>query len=280
MEYLEKNRSRSTPELVGSRLRPRPRWPRLSLSRLAPALITLALLLLWEVAARLELISGLLYPAPSVIARTIVEQAQSGKLAAETALTLRRLFLGMALGGVPGVALGLLMGWSRPIRRLLDPFIAALHPIPKIAILPLIMVVLGINEAPKIAVAAMGAFFPLLINTMDGVRQIHPIHFQVAQNYGASRRKLFLRVIWPASLPYLLTGLRLALNVTLLLVVAVEMVSARQGLGAMMWLAWELMRTEHLYAALLIVVSFGLGFNVLIFYLTRLLVPWRFQREY
>jgi NitT/TauT family transport system permease protein len=203
----------------------------------------------------------------------------TGKLAAETGLTLQRLLLGLVFGGGPGLLLGLLMGWWRPLRIVLDPFVAALHPIPKIAILPLIMVFLGIDEAPKVAVAALGAFFPMLINTMEGVRQIHPIHFEIAQNCGASRWKVFQRVIWPASLPYMLTGLRLALNVTLLLVVAVEMVSARQGLGAMMWLAWELMRSEHLYAALLVIIFFGLGFNALVYYLARVLTPWHIQRD-
>jgi NitT/TauT family transport system permease protein len=279
MEYLEEDRSRSAAESGGAGLKRAAVRPGIGLSRLAPALIALALLIVWEVAARRELISTLIYPAPSLIARTIWTETQSGQLASETLLTLRRLLIGMILGGVPGIALGLLMGWSRPIRLMLDPFIAALHPIPKIAVLPLVMVILGVNEAPKVAVAATGAFFPLLINTLDGVRQIHPIHFQVAENYGAPRWQMFRRVIWPASLPFMLTGLRLALNVTLLLVVAVEMVSARQGLGAMMWLAWELMRTERLYAALIIVVAFGLGFNVLVFYLNRLLVPWRLQRD-
>jgi NitT/TauT family transport system permease protein len=279
MEYLEKDRSRSAPELVGAGLRGRLRLRRPRAEWAVPAVIALVILVAWEAAARLELISALIYPAPSTIAAAVIKLTIDGRLPAETASTLRRLFAGVLLGGVPGVLLGLLMGWSRRMRLVLDPFVAALHPIPKIAVLPLIMVILGVDEAPKIAVAATGAFFPMLVNTMEGVRQIHPIYFEIAQNYGASPLKLIRRVIWPASLPHMLTGLRLALNVTLLLVVAVEMVSARQGLGAMMWLAWELMRSEHVYAALLVVIAFGLGFNALIYCLTRLLVPWHPERE-
>jgi NitT/TauT family transport system permease protein len=114
---------------------------------------------------------------------------------------------------------------------------------------------------------------------MVGVRQIHPIHFEVAKNYGASRRKVFTRVVLPGSLPMILTGLLLAANVTLLLTISVEMVSANTGLGAMIWAAWETMRVEELYVSLAIITLFGIGVHLVLERLTRALVPWRSERD-
>ena len=183
------------------------------------------------------------------------------------------------LGGIPGMVLGLLMGWSRRLRIVIDPLIAAAHPIPKIAILPLIMIVFGIGESSKVIVVAVAVFFPMLINTMAGVRHIHPIHFEVAQNYGAGLIKVFTRIVVPGSLPMVLTGARLALNIALLLTIAVELVAAQEGLGAMIWFAWQTMRTEELYASLIVIAALGIGFNLLLQSLTKHLIPWRVGLE-
>ncbi len=156
---------------------------------------------------------------------------------------------------------------------------AAAHPIPKVAIFPLLLIIFGIGESATVAVAALGAFFPLLINAMAGVQEIHPLHFEVAENYGARPLQVFTRVVLPGSLPLVLTGLRLAINTTLLLVIAVEMVGARQGLGALIWFGWETMRTEELYSSLVVIVLLGLGFNLLLLALLRLLIPWQNQRR-
>jgi NitT/TauT family transport system permease protein len=241
-------------------------------------MIVLALVA-WEWGVAAGVISALFFPPPSDVVRTLIKLIAEGELFPNLGTSLGRLLLGVLLGGGPGLMMGLLMGWSRPLQRALDPFIAALHPLPKIAILPLIMVIFGIGESSKIIVAATGAFFPMLVNTMSGVQQIHRIHFEVAHNYGARPLKVFTRVVLPGSLPFMLTGLLLALNVTLLLTIAVEMVSGRTGLGAMIWLAWETMRVEELYASLTVITLFGIGFNVALHRLTKWLIPWQVDRE-
>jgi NitT/TauT family transport system permease protein len=171
------------------------------------------------------------------------------------------------------------MGWSRSLRAALDPLVAAVHPLPKIAVLPLIMIIFGIGESSKIVVIAVGTFFPMLINSMAGVRQISPIHFEVAENYGASPFKVLTRVIIPGSLPLVLAGARLALNIALLLTIAVELVSAREGLGEMIWFAWQTLRTEELYASLVVIGALGVTFNLLLQALSQRLVPWHLERE-
>lgn len=246
-------------------------WPAL--------LVTVALGLLWEIWAYGRSASTILFPPPSVIAAALVKQAVRGDLAKTVGATLGRLALGFVLGGVPALILGLAMGFFRKLRVAVDPLVAAAHSIPKIAILPILMILLGIGEAPKIAVVAAAAFFPLLINTMAGVRQIRPIHFEVAHSYGASAPRVFWRVLLPGSLPHILSGVRLALNGALLITIAVEIVAARTGIGAAIWLAWQTLRVEELFAALFMASLIGVSFNAALVRLEKRLVPWHSTPE-
>jgi NitT/TauT family transport system permease protein len=252
-------------------------WPRLE--RWLPAAIVTVALAGWEWRVRTGGLSALFFPAPSTIALTLARLVTSGELATHLSATLSRLLLGFVLGGLPGLILGLVMGWSRRLRLVLDPFIAAAHPIPKIAVLPLIMIIFGIGESSKIVVVAVAVFFPMLINTMAGVRQISPIYFEVAENYGGSLLKVFIRVVGPGSLPLVLNGVRLALNTALVLTIAVELVAAQEGLGEMIWFAWETLRTEELYATLIVIAALGISLNFLLQRLTAHLVPWQVERE-
>ncbi len=231
----------------------------------------------WEALARLGLLPAVLFSSPTVVARTLFESLGSGEMVRHAVATLLRMIPGLLIGAIPGLLLGLAMGWSSGLRRAVDPILMAIHPIPKIAILPLLMIFLGIGEASRIAVASVAAFFPMLINTMAGVRHISPLYFEVAQNYGAGRWKLFTRVVLPGSLPMTLSGLRLAANVTLLVTIAAEIVMADEGLGSLVWLAWETLRVEVLYATLVVVSLLGIGVSTGLHGLHRILVPW--QRE-
>jgi ABC-type nitrate/sulfonate/bicarbonate transport system permease component len=238
-----------------------------------------AILVLWQVLAQCGAISPVFYPAPTKVAQALRKLALHNKLHLDVLMTLQRLAIGFVIGAVPGVLIGLAAGWSRRLRVVVDPIIAAVHPIPKIAIFPLIMVVLGIGEASKVAVVAVTAFFPMVINTMAGVRHISPIHFDVAKNYGARGRHVFTHVVFPGSLPMILTGVRLGLNFSLLVAIATEMVSATRGMGALIWRAWQTMRIEELYAGLFIAAVLGISFNVLVYWLTARLVPWQVERD-
>jgi NitT/TauT family transport system permease protein len=236
-------------------------------------------LAVWEWGVRSGGISALFFPAPTSIAVTLAELVSDGELTTHLVATLSRLALGFAAGGLPALVLGSAMGWSRRLRVAVDPFVAAAHPIPKIAVLPLIMIIFGIGETSKIVVVAVAVFFPVLINTMAGVRQISPIYLEVAENYGAGWFKVFTRIVLPGALPLVLTGARLALNTALVVTIAVELVAAQEGLGEMIWFAWETLRTEELYASLIVIAALGIGLNVLLQWLTAGLVPWEVERE-
>lgn len=244
-----------------------------------PPLLVLLLLLAWEGAVGARVLNPVLFAPPSVIAQTIAASLADGSLALNVGATLTRVLVGLLLGGGAGVAMGMFMGWSRAVRETTDPWIAAAHAVPKVAILPLLIFFLGIGEEPKIALAALVAFFPMLINTMAGVGQINPVHFQVAQNYGARLPQLFTRVILPASLPLVLSGLRIAFNATLLVIIAAEMVNGATGLGRIIWQSWETLQVENLWSSLVLSALIGIVFNLLLLRLTRRLVPWQSRHQ-
>ena len=191
------------------------------------------------------------------------------------AASLFRLAAGILFGTAIGSVLGFAMGAYRPIRVVLDPFVAALHPIPKLAIFPLFLITLGLGESSRIAVIVSASLFPMLLSVMNGVLQINRFYFEIAASYGASKKMMLLRVILPGSLPSFFSGLRLALNTSLVLVIAVEMLSADDGLGALVWMAWQTMRINETFAVLIVIAVLGLIFNNVVYIMCRRLIPWQ-----
>jgi NitT/TauT family transport system permease protein len=242
---------------------------------LSSAGIVAGLLLTWEVLVRTGALPAFYFPPPTGVLRGLGELVRSGLLLDHGSATLYRIAVGLLLGGTLGLLAGVAMGRSTPVRRVADPIVGALYPTPKLAILPLVMVFLGIGEASKLFIVGMAAFFPMLISTLSGVRQIQPIYFEVATNYGTGRLHLLKRVILPASLPAVLAGLRIALNSVIHVTIAVEIVSAVRGLGALVWLSWEVLRVEQLYATLVVISILGIASTWGLDRLTRRLIPWQ-----
>lgn len=237
--------------------------------------VVIGLLLAWEILVRGGVLPRFYFPPPTGVIHGLWVLAGSGLLAEHGGATLYRVAIGLLVGGALGLLVGVAMGRSRPFRRLADPIVSILYPTPKLAILPLVMVFLGIGEASKLFIIAIAAFFPMLISTLAGVRQIPAIYFEVASNYGTGRLNLMKRVILPASLPSVLAGLRIALNSVIHVTIAVEIVSAVRGLGALVWLSWEILRLEQLYATLVVISLLGIASTWGINRLTRRLIPWQ-----
>ena len=246
-------------------------WP-------APAFIV-AVLGLWEAASRAGLISKLYFPPPSVIWTTLRGLVAHTGLLHDARLTALRLAVGLVLGFPLALCLGWIMGWSRRTRAAIDPLVAAVHPLPKIALLPLIMVVFGIGELSKVIAIAVGVFFPLVITATTGVKQISGINFDVARNLGLTRLRTFVRVVVPGSLPVVMAGVRVAVNIGVLVTIAVELLAANRGLGARLWLGWETFRPEQIWAILVVLAAGGIAVNAVVLWLTRVLVPWRPDAE-
>jgi len=239
-----------------------------------PVVIVLALTL-WETLVRIGVLQALYFPPPTAVGRRLFELFADGTYLDHGRTTLYRMAFGLVVGASLGFFLGVAMGRSQPLRRIVDPIISALYPIPKIAILPLVMIYLGIGEASKLFVIVIGAFFPMLISTLTGVVTIPSIYFEVAANYDSGPLHLLRRVILPASLPTVLGGFRIALNSVIHITIAVEIVSAVTGLGSLVWLSWETLDVERLYATLTVIAVLGVVTTYGVNRLSRKLVPWR-----
>src|SRR6266446_8760196 len=189
-----------------------------SSSKLQERLLYLAspigLLAVWEILLALGFGDRRFVPAPSDIAVRFWELTMSGELVRHTAVTLWRVFAGFVIGAVPAVAIGLLMAMFRPARIFFDPLIAALMPIPKVALMPLLLLAFGFGDASKIALVAIAVFFPVIVNTYVGAANIERIYWDVAKNYGASQTVIFSRIVFFGALPTIFAGLRIALAVS------------------------------------------------------------------
>ena len=238
----------------------------------------LALLVLWQLLSWAKVLDARFVPSPLTIFEGAVVLIRSGELWTHLSVSLLRLAGGFVLGTIPGIAVGLLMGLSRYVRAGLDPIVAATYPVPKIAILPLIMLYFGIGEASKIVIIAIAVVYLVLINTMVGVMTIDPIYFDVAKNYNAPWRKLFTRVIIPGALPLIFAGLRLSLGVSLIVIVSAEFIAAKSGIGYLIWSSWETLLIENMFVGIIVITVLGVVSTFLLKELERALIPWRKER--
>lgn len=238
----------------------------------------LVLLLLWEIGARAGAVDVRFFPAPSSIARQAVELAGSGELWAHLAASLKRLAWGTLLGGIPALLLGIAMGLYRPIRAAIDPLISATYPVPKSAILPLILLIFGLDEASKIVMVALGVFFPVLINTITGVLQIDKIYLDVGKNFRASRWQTFCTVALPGALPSIMAGIKLGIGMGLILIAIAEMVGAKNGIGFMIWDAWQVLSVETMYVGLIVISILGFLLTLILNEIEGWILPWKQER--
>lgn len=235
----------------------------------------LALLILWEAASRTGLVDARILPPPSAVIAELVGLAGDGELWGHVGYTAARFAIGMALGTVPGVLLGLTMGISRTSRLVLQPIITALYPLPRIALFPLFLILIGLNEKANVLMIALGPFFTMVISTMAGVMNIDPIYRDVAQSYETRRRDLYFRVMLPAALPVIMSGVQISVGLALMSATAVEYLNADQGLGYLIWHSWQILSLKLSLAALLAAGLLGAIIFVAFQWLERRLLPWQ-----
>ncbi len=239
------------------------------------ALAACLLLAGWEVLVDTDVISALYLPAPTDILQALADMTAEGELRMNLTASLYRIFWGFLLGAAPALVLGLLFGCSRHIEALGKPLIHSLYPIPKIALLPLIILWLGIGELSKVTIIALGVFFPVIINTYSGVKNVPDIYIRVAATYKLSRYALITKIVLPAALPAIFSGLKLAAGSSLLLLVAAEMIAAKEGLGALILRYGDLMITTKLMAGVAVLSALGVLFNKAVEWIERRIVRWK-----
>ena len=247
-------------------------WIR-TLSVLSP----LSLLLLWEVLARWHIIDVRLFSSPGLIIGSFVPLLLSGELLYNTAVSVQRVILGFLAGAIPGILIGMIMGLSPLVRSAIEPMIAATYPIPKLAVMPLILLVFGLGETSKVFTVAIGVFYLVVINTMAGVLNIDRIYLDVARNFGASRRNFYLTVAFPGALPMIFAGLKLGMGMALILIVAAEMSAAKAGVGWMIWRAYDMFDIEQMFVALMTLSILGYIFSLILDWLESRVLPWKQQ---
>jgi len=233
------------------------------------------LLALWELLTRIGFIPALFLPSPVGVLRELGEMAASGQLMVHVAASLRRLVLGFVAGALAGVVVGVATGFFSRAEAVGQPLIAATFPIPKIALLPLLILWLGIGEPSKVAVIALGVFFPMAINTYAGVREADPLLVRAAVAFGAGRWSVIRKVILPSALPMIFAGLKLGAGTALLLLVAAEMIAADSGIGFLVLQAGNLMETTRLMVGIVVLSLLGVLSHWALTWLERLVIPWR-----
>jgi ABC-type nitrate/sulfonate/bicarbonate transport system permease component len=243
--------------------------------RLLYLISPIGLLLVWELLIRAGFGDRRFIPPPSDIAVRFWQLTLNGELAMHTAATLWRVLAGFVIGAVPAVAIGLLMAMFRPVRIFFDPLVAALMPIPKVALMPLLLLAFGFGDASKIALVATAVFFPVVVNTYAGAANIERIYWDVAKNYGASTYVMFTRVVFFGALPLIFAGLRIALAVSFVVLVAAEFVASKTGLGYLIWNSWELLQVDYMFVGIIVIGILGLITAVLFQEIERKFIPWK-----
>ncbi|HWN69710.1 MAG TPA: ABC transporter permease [Haliangium sp.] len=219
--------------------------------------LPVALVALWELVARAGLVSDYVLPAFSTVLAHLVAIASGGGLWLHAGTSALRVGSGFAAGALLGIGTGLAVGLDRKVEAYLDPLLQALRSVPSLAWVPLLLLWMGIDEAPKITLIAVGAFFPVYLNTVSGIRGVDPRLIEVGRVFALGRARVVWRIMLPASAPALLTGLRTGLGVAWLYVVAAELIAAEAGLGFMLTDGRELSRADMIFAAIALLASCG-----------------------
>jgi len=236
----------------------------------------LALLLaVWQVLAARRILDPLFFPPPSKVGETLAAMFVSGELGRGLYATLMRTGLGLLAGVVGGGLVSILLCVSPRLRTAAQPLVSALYSTPRLTMLPMVMLVFGFNEMSRLALVALSAGLVIVIQISDAVRAVSRDYVDLATNYGASRAVIVRKVYLPACLPQIFTALRLCTGRALVLTISIEMMSSNNGIGSMIWSAWQTFATEKLYASVMVAACLGLLTGPLFHLLERRFVPWR-----
>ena len=232
-------------------------------------------LALWEALPRLGIVSDAYLSPPSAVVASIAQLVDTGPLWKHLAASLQRSLWGLLLASFFGVVLGLLIGSSKRLAAILDPVLQLFRQTSAFALFPVFILFLGIGELSKVAIIFWASFWPVLLSTVSGVKQVDRLLVNSALSMGASQRFIFFKVVLPASLPSIFTGVRLAGAYSITALVAAEMIGAHSGLGFLTLNSQETFQIPTMYAGILLLAVLGLLLNYLLALLERRLLRWR-----
>ncbi|MDQ1006561.1 NitT/TauT family transport system permease protein [Streptomyces sp. V4I23] len=251
------------------------RLPSLLVKGATTSAAIVALLLLWETAPRLGLVDRTFLPPFSEVARAWWGLATDGQLADNARASLVRSFSGFGLAVALAVPLGLLIGWYRPVADLLGPLLEVFRNTAALALLPVFVLLLGIGETSKVSIVVYACTWPILLNTISAVRNVDPTLLKLAKSMDLSAPRLFQKVILPSAVPVMFTGIRLAGAVSILVLVAAEMIGAKAGLGYLINASQYNFAIPQMYAGIITISAVGVVFNQFLVAVERRLSSWR-----
>jgi NitT/TauT family transport system permease protein len=268
-EAIEAPRPRA--EHVGRLVRARRRAGKVATRTVAIA----AFLTAWEVLPRLELVDPTFVPPLSTVLQMWWKLASGGQLTLHAVTSVQRALTGFVLAIAIGVPLGLAIGWYRRIAKLLGPLLELFRNTAPLALLPVFIVILGIGEASKIWLIVYSCLWPILLNTISGVKGVDPLLIKSARSMALPQRRLFTKVILPAAVPTIFTGIRLAGAYSMLILIAAEINGAKAGLGYFISYSQYNFQIPQMYAGIITISIIGVGFNQLLVLLERRFSRWR-----
>ena len=235
----------------------------------------IVVLAVWEFAGRTGRLNPVLTPTPTAIGAALLDLVADGRIVAPLGHTLLLFAAGYVIACVAGILVGAVMGVSSAIDNLLEPLIELVRPLPKSALTPVLYLFLGAGPALMITIVALGAFFPIMINTLGGVRAIDPTLLDTARTFRCSRARTIFAVVLPAIAPMILAGMRVALGLGLVLIILAEMLVGEDGLGFMIIDLQRSFQIREMYAWVIVLAALGGIMTLLFDALDRQLVPWR-----
>jgi sulfonate transport system permease protein len=244
------------------------------LGALAPWVVPIALLVVWQWSSDASLLSSRILPAPLAVAKAAITLSASGELWTDVRVSALRALSGLALGGSLGLLFGILTGSSRIAETLLDSSIQMVRNIPALALVPLVILWFGIEEGAKLTLLSVGVFFPIYINTFHGIRSVDPQLVEMGRAYGLTRWQMVKNVILPGALPSMLIGLRFALGLVWVILIVTETISAQSGIGYMTMNAREFLQTDVVLLGILLYAALGKLADVVAKLLERSLLRW------
>jgi NitT/TauT family transport system permease protein len=251
------------------------RGSRFVISIVLTAMPFAALILLWWLLYETGLISLGLLPSPLAVLARFWGGLIHGDLGINVLISIARVLTGILIGTAAAVPVGFLIGWYRPVQRLIDPLINFFRALPPIALIPLVIVYLGIGEIAKVAILFYASFFAAVIVMYEGMAAISPIYIRVARTLGATDFEIFCRVMLPLAVPHMLVALRVALGVCWATLVAAELVAAQQGLGAMIQNASSFFDLNTIYLGIICIGSLALLMDTALRQISARLVAWQ-----
>lgn len=265
---LEPSRAQKPPQQTKRRRRPREKYV-YGTSAVVVALI------LWEVVAALRLRPAIVLPGPLDVINAFRDLFSTSAIWTDLLTSGRELLLGLVFATLVGLPFGLLIGWYRKLSHILSPFVSFLYATPRIALTPLLIIWLGIGDSSKIMIVFLMAVFPILINTASGVQGLDPAVLRVAQCFGGTDLQVFRTIALPGTVPFIISGLRLAVGQALIGVFVAELSGAQAGVGMLMNNAGQQFQTSVVFAGLFIFALTGVVLNALLQRVERYFDSWR-----